>query len=253
MLVTETVILAAGLGQRLNGSLAGSPKPVVSVAGRSLLQRALEQAFAAGCVRAVVVVGNGAAAVRSHLAQLDAGLDVEIVLNEGYTGPNGGSLLGAEGHVHGPFYLQMVDHVFAAPVLGLLSEVGDLAAGEGRLLVDHDPAGIDEEDATKVRGDGGLAVAIGKKISSWNAVDAGVFLLDPGVFDTFRERPATGETPTVSALMQRLADAGRLRLVSIGRVPWADVDTPADLAAAESLLREQEISRLPRPPARRCG
>lgn len=250
MRVTESVILAAGHGSRLNG---GAPKPLVEVAGQPLIARALEQARAAGCERVIVVLGSHADQVRRYVeGDAPRDLQIDFVYNPRYDAPNGISLLAAEDRLSGPFYLQMVDHVFAGPVLARLAAGGRPAAGSARLLVDLDPEGIDEDDATRVACRDGLVRRIGKGIVPWDAVDAGVFLVDPTVLE--RARGWALEAPSISAIMQRLADDGGLAAVDIDGVRWADVDTPRDRSTAAAVLAADGVSRRPRRRrARRCG
>ena len=56
--MTAAVVLAAGASSRL-----GEPKQLLQVGGRTLLDRAVATAFAAGCDPVVVVLGANAAAV----------------------------------------------------------------------------------------------------------------------------------------------------------------------------------------------
>ena len=63
-IVTQTVILAAGMGTRLGSAEAGVPKPLMSIGGMPLVGYALAQAEAAGCTEAVVVIGYEGGRVR---------------------------------------------------------------------------------------------------------------------------------------------------------------------------------------------
>ncbi|MGE3510678.1 MAG: NTP transferase domain-containing protein [Vicinamibacterales bacterium] len=238
----QTVILAAGLGSRLGSAEAGIPKPLMEVGRQSLIAHALAHAEASGCRQAVVVIGYEGARVRAAVEAVRSSLDVRFVESPDPHAPNGHSLLAAAACAHPEFFLQMVDHVFAQPVLPLLQRRGP--GGDGaRLLVDRTPdRTIDLADATKVRVVGGRISAIGKGLERWDAIDTGCFHLTAAVFEALRAVPA-GEPKTVSSAMRQLAAHGHLTAVEIDGVRWADVDTPADRLVAEQLLLQAAVTR----------
>ncbi|MQA28628.1 MAG: NTP transferase domain-containing protein [Luteitalea sp.] len=233
--VTQTVILAAGMGTRLASAEAGVPKPLMSIGGSPLVGHALAQAEAVGCTEAVVVTGYEGGRVRRAVEAIGSPMTIRFVENPDPTEPNGHSLLAAEAVAAPRFFLQMVDHVFAAPVLGRLAKTAMRRGEAARLLVDRAPVGLDLSDATKVRLEGERIVAIGKGIEPWDAIDTGVFLLSAAVFDALRQVPPS-EPLTVSSAMRRLARDGSFRAVDAGGVSWVDVDTPADRDDAELRL-----------------
>lgn len=234
----QTVILAAGNGSRLSAQRGELPKPLVRVAGRALIDHALDQAAAAGVKEAIIVTGKSAEQMHAHLAQVETSLKLTLVHNTRYHDPNGVSLLCAEPHVTGPFFLQMADHVFAHPVLAQLDRVEGTAGEHCRLLVDFHPVNLDEDDATKVRVTGRRITAIGKDVYPYDAVDTGCFRLDARVFDALREVART-EAPSVTLGMRRLIAQGVFSAVPLTGVRWTDVDTPEDYAKAELLLSAQ--------------
>jgi choline kinase len=234
----QTVILAAGNGSRLSAARGDLPKPLVRVAGRTLIEHALDQAVAAGVEEAVVVTGRSHDLMRAHLDRLELPIRVRLVQNPRHEEPNGVSLLCAEPYVSGPFYLQMADHVFAQPVLRVLDAPEAARAGCVRLLVDFKPVNLDEADATKVRVADGLITAIGKDVYPYDAVDTGCFRLDPRVFTALHE-VARREAASVTLGMRRLLGVGQLAAVPLTGIRWTDVDTPEDHARAELLLAAQ--------------
>lgn len=246
----QTVILAAGFGSRLTASRGELPKPLVRVAGKALIEHALEQAEAAGVEEAVIVTGNSAALIESHLAGIATSLTITPVYNPRFHEPNGVSLLAAAPAITGPFYLQMADHLFVQPVLRQLDEGAGVPEGCMRLLVDFHPVNLDEEDATKVRVSGNLISHIGKDLYPYDAVDTGCFRLDPRVFDALEEVART-EPPSVTLGMRRLIARGLFAPVAISGTRWMDVDTPEDYAKAELLLGAQR--RRARQPAEAVG
>jgi choline kinase len=233
--VTQTVILAAGMGTRLGSAEIGVPKPLMSIGGTPLVGYALAHAEASGCSEAVVVIGYEGARVREAVEAIDTSMTIRFVENPVPAEPNGHSLLAAEAVAAPKFFLQMVDHLFATPVLAKLAKTALRDGESARLLVDRAPVGLDLSDATRVRIEAEWITSIGKGIDPWDAIDTGVFLLTRSVFDAIRGVPAC-EPLTVSSAMRRLARDGSFSAVEIGDVAWLDVDTPADRHDAERRL-----------------
>jgi molybdenum cofactor cytidylyltransferase len=82
-LTAAGVILAAGASRRM-----GRNKMLLPLEGESLVRRVTGRALGAELAPVVVVLGHEAERARAELA----GLDVEVALNPGYTGPTSGSL-----------------------------------------------------------------------------------------------------------------------------------------------------------------
>lgn len=74
----SAMVLAAGLGRRMRPLTATRPKPLVEVAGRTLLDRALGTLGAGGVTQVVVNVHYMAERIEAHLKARQKGLDVRI-------------------------------------------------------------------------------------------------------------------------------------------------------------------------------
>jgi choline kinase len=235
-IVSTAVILAAGNGDRFHNPTHDS-KLLQPLLGQPILLRTIEAAYDAGIRSATIVLGYQADRVRA-LAEAGAprGMQLSFALNPEWRLENGVSALAARSAVGGDrFALLMGDHVFEPPVLQRLLRL-DVADGESLLAIDARPVPREiADEATKVRREGSRIVAIGKDLTDYDALDTGVFVFSPVLFDALERSRAVGDT-TLSGGVRLLASRGLMRGVEIGDATWCDIDTVSDLAAAESAL-----------------
>jgi 1L-myo-inositol 1-phosphate cytidylyltransferase / CDP-L-myo-inositol myo-inositolphosphotransferase len=227
------VILAAGCGSRLgNGS-----KPLTTVAGLTLLERAVRTLRRAGVCRIVVVVGHAKDLVERYVAERTLG--VEIVENEDFARGNGSSaLLG--GRVAGcRFLVTMADHVVEPDAVAkLVSSRARLAAA-----IDSGAAYADIEEATKVRLAGGRVVAIGRDLDEFDGVDAGLFVCDADMLPLAEHALADGDGSWTAVRSRWIADGFEIEAVDLDGAFWIDVDTPAEVRRAERLLLQRAADK----------
>lgn len=239
------VILAAGNGDRFKNASRHS-KLLHPVGGQPLLLRTLHTAAAAGVSSFCVVVGFEANRVRELVeAHLPDGVDVQFVHNPDWHLENGLSALAARDYCDGErFALLMGDHLFEESVLRRLL-AHELRGADSVLAVDSLPADPSvAAEATRVRLNGRRITAIGKNVDPWDALDTGMFVFSPALFDALDEARSAGET-TLSAGVQRLAAQGLMLAADVSGAAWCDVDTIADLDAAETLLRAEPAALKP--------
>ena len=62
----------------------------------------------------------------------------------------------------------------------------------------------------------------------WDALDTGMFVFTPALFDALEEARVAGET-TLSAGVQRLAARGLMIGADVAGAAWCDIDTMDDL------------------------
>lgn len=89
------MVMAAGLGRRMRPLTATRPKPLVEVAGRTLLDRVLDHLRAVGLKRVVVNVHYLADSIEAHLKARDQKLEVRISDERGRLLETGGGLVKA--------------------------------------------------------------------------------------------------------------------------------------------------------------
>ena len=234
--VQSALVLAAGNGDRFkNGS--GESKLLQPILGQPLILRTLQAARAAGLTTIHVVLGYRACAVRAAIEKgRPAGVTIHFLHNPDWQLENGLSVLAAKAALQNRrFALLMGDHLFEAPVLARLLRT-PIEPGASLLAVDSRPASpAIVAEATKVRLAGSRITAIGKQLAPHHALDTGMFVCDPSLFDALEDAVVAGDT-TLSGGIRRLADKGAMRALDIGRAAWFDIDTLDDLATAESQM-----------------
>jgi choline kinase len=236
MNVRRAVILAAGNGDRFRDGSRHS-KLLTTVGGTPLIARTLASAFAAGISEAHVVLGYDAGAVRAAAERsAPSDLSLHFHVNPDWHEENGLSLLAArDGVDHEPFALMMGDHLFEPAVLRRMRHA-ESTTDETLLGVDSRETDPDiAAEATKVRLDGDRVSAIGKTLDPFDALDTGLFVCRWPIFDAIEASCAEGDS-TLSGGVRRLAARSMVRAIDIGDARWCDIDTTADLAAAERLL-----------------
>lgn len=226
----HAMVLAAGLGLRMRPITDHIPKPLVDVAGRTMLDRALDHLDHAGVAHKVVNSHWLADKVAAHLAQhSDIVISHEDVLLE-----TGGGvakalpLLGAD-----PFYVVNSDIIWtdgAVPALKRLADAWDDARMDALLLmqrtataVGYDGAGdffLDSSGIPKRRGTAQVAPLL----------FSGVQILSPRLF-----KDAPPGKFSLNILYDRALEEGRLfGIVHDGS--WFHVGTPEALPEVSALL-----------------
>lgn len=229
------LILAAGRGERLR--CAEIPKPLVLIEGTTLIERVIDIVLEGGLEGVCVVTGYQGDVVKTHLRKLAVRRKVEIetLHNRDWMEGSASSFLAARSRFSEPFLLIMGDHLFDPSPVQRIRERG-LVGMDVVLAVDRRSSEISGEATVALTREDRI-VALGKELEEYNAVDTGIFLCAPPLFNAVDREMGRGRT-TMSGGVNLLAGEGRAGAVDLGDVWWVDVDDPADLADARRHYRE---------------
>ena len=225
----RAMVLAAGLGRRMRPLTERTPKPLIAVAGRTMLDRALDSLVDAGVTAAVVNVHWLAEQVEAHLAtrvRPSIAISREEVLLE-----TGGGVAAALERFGGrSFFVVNADVVWndgQVPALVRLGEAWREEVMDALLLV------VPVARASGYDGSGDFLMdASGRLVrrrqdGTAPFVFSGVQIVHPRLFDN-----APRGAYSMNAQWDRAAVAGRLAgLAHDGS--WYHVGTPAALSLAE--------------------
>ena len=221
------MILAAGFGTRMGALTADRPKPLIEVAGRALMDHALEQARA-GAGQIVVNGHYRAAQMRAHLAGM---ADVRFVEETPLILDSGGGIRAALPLLGGPeIFTLNADAVWTgAGALAQLDAAWDADRMDALLLMVPQARAVGREPG------GDFAIAPDGRLA-WDRVGAvytGAQILKAELFADAPEGPFSLHRIWNAALA-----AGRLFGVE-HQGHWADVGHPAGIALAEDMLRSR--------------
>jgi choline kinase len=226
------IVLAAGVGRRLDDAYGGRPKCLIEIGGRSLLVRLVEGLEAVGVERIVVVAGFGAAAVREALA---GHASVTCLVNERFREGAILSLWTARDHLSEPVLVMDADVL--CPVSMLRRLVG--SPHPNCFLMDAGSPNTGEEQMLLVR-DGRVRDIVRGGAPGWELAGESVGFLKLGA-DAARllrallaERIEAGETgieheQVYPALLERV-EVGYER---VDGEPWTEIDFVEDVRRAE--------------------
>jgi MurNAc alpha-1-phosphate uridylyltransferase len=227
----SAMVFAAGLGTRMRPLTDRIPKPLVQVAGRALIDRALDDFEAAGVRRAIVNVHHLADQVEAHLAlrmtpQIIFSDERPLLLDQGGGIRKVLPLLGEK-----PFFVCNTDAFWVdAPGSNIdrLARAWDPAKMDAALLLapTRGSVGVDWAGDFDIADDGQLLRPEGPR----PYVYSGVGLLKPELF-----AEETAEVFRLAPLLFAAATRGRLYGV-VAQGLWLHVGTIEAIAAAEQAI-----------------
>ena len=235
----KALIIIAGKSSRFRSLIKSGYKPLAQLLGLSLIERVILTAKQAGIDEFIIVIGYLGEKIKKKLGDGNRyAVKITYVENKDWQRANGYSVLKAKEMLKERFILLMGDHIFDPKILKELKKT-ESKEGESILVVDQKPKEyIDLDDATKVKIENGHIVDIGKKIEDYDAVDCGIFLLSPSIFEAIEES-AKGGDETLSGGIRVLARGGKMRPMDLKDHFWMDIDTRENLQKAERLLCEK--------------
>lgn len=223
------VILAAGQGSRLKS--VAELKPLARLLGLTLLERAVNLAREAGFTDIYVVLGYEADRIKEFITKKK--LPVRVVHNSNWQQGNGTSVAAVRQLIDDEdFIIAMADHI-ASPEL--VKQIAQASLDECDIVLAADPTPddhLDLDDATRVKLNEDKIEAIGKNLTSWDAIDTGFFKASPRFFSYFDQPDFDG---SLSSAVQLAASEGRARALLVHST-WIDVDSPDAFKKAENLL-----------------
>ena len=236
MTITQAMVLAAGLGTRMRPITETMPKPLVKIAGKPMIDYALDALAEAGVTRAVVNVHHHAEQMEAHLAGYQK-LDITIsderekLMNSG-----GGLAKGLKLLEPGPLLVMNADLFWIGEKAGEATNLQKLAAF-------FDPDNMDMallcvllENTTGHNGKKDFSLAEDGRLTRYRDGDpnpvvyAGAIAMTSALFDD-----APDDAFNLNVYFDRAVAAGRLYGLTLSG-HWLTVGTPEAIGEAETAI-----------------
>lgn len=226
----QAVILAAGRGTRMKGLTDALPKPMLAVAGKSLIEHKLD-ALPSSVDEVILVVGYQGDAIRAAFGDSFGRRSIRYAEQENLDGTMGALAL-AKPLLKDRFVVMMGDDLYApediaaaiaSPDWAVVVERTESMASGGKMVLDDAGrvVGIEEGDHTGTPG----------------LMNTNLLALDTRIFDVPPVPKAEGSSEyglpqTVLAASQALG----IPLHAVYATRWIQITAPEDLSRAEGLL-----------------
>ncbi len=235
-MIERAVVLAAGRGTRLGELTATTPKPLLEVAGQSLISHVLEGIRDAGIYEVIIVTGYRSADIEDHTWGF-AGLSIRYARQDAPRGTAHAIGMASRYLRDRPFLYTWAD-VLVEPStyqrVAHAAEQADAVIAVNRVEDPSDGAAVsfDEE---------GWVTSIvekpeaGTSDTPWN--NSGIGVLSPEAWPLIDriEPSARGELELTDALAAMVQAGSKVRAVPVEGY-WFDIGTPERLAEARAAL-----------------
>lgn len=233
-LPTRAMVLAAGFGKRLRPLTLSRPKPLVSVAGRTLIDRTLDRLEAAGVTDVVVNLHYRADMLAEHLAER-ATPNIILSMEDELLETGGGVLNALDRLGPDPFLVVNSDMIWRDALtntLGLMGRQFDPTQMDALLMMQPTITahGYRGQGDFHMDSAGRLRRRKSPKVAPF--LFSGVQILRAEVFAGMTVEPFS-----LNRIYDQAQAAGRL-FGTRHDGDWLDVGTPAGLAVAEQALRQ---------------
>ncbi len=230
--VLEAVVMAGGRGQRLRPLTDGTPKPMLPVGGRPLLEHTLTRLRDAGVQTVHITTHYAAEKITRHFGD-GRGIGLELrYLNEARPLGTAGSLR-ALARATQPFLVINGDILtnvdFRAMLVYHREQTAELTLATRRHEVDI-PYGVVECRGSRVE-------SLREKPRFCFFVNAGIYLVDPSALDVVPEDQAYQMTELIDALLARERRVASFPILEY----WLDIGRPPDYHQAQRDYRDGRV------------
>ncbi|MGI9229490.1 MAG: NTP transferase domain-containing protein [Gammaproteobacteria bacterium] len=243
----QAIILAAGVGRRLQQAGGDKPKSLLSFGGKTLLQRHITNLQRAGVEVVCIVIGHQGELIEAALQEMRYDIDVETRRNPDYTLGSVVSLHHAAAVLQGGSDIILMD----ADVLYDFAVLARLLDSEHRNCLLLDEKFEPGDEPVKICVADGRIVEFRKQIDNnvvWDqqGESVGFFRFDAAMAVQLAQRVEyyvgndLQQAPYEDVIRDLiLQQADRFNYENITGLPWIEIDFPDDIERAQAIVLKQ--------------
>ena len=234
-LVSDTaMVLAAGLGKRMRPLTAAQPKPLVRVAGKPLIDHALDRLAEAGVAKAVVNVHYLADALEAHVTARAAPM-VTVSNERDLLLETGGGMVRALPLLPDPFFSINSDNIWLDGPKDVFHDLSDAWDGQ---RMDALLALVPHRGAHNFRGKGDFNLDSTGRVTRRRSGRIAPFIFTGIQLVSHRLLRDAPEGPFSTNLLwdRAIAESRLYGIAFTGQ--WFEVGTPSAIPATEAALKE---------------
>jgi bifunctional UDP-N-acetylglucosamine pyrophosphorylase/glucosamine-1-phosphate N-acetyltransferase len=228
----QAVILAAGRGTRMGALTDSVPKPMLAVAGKTLLEHKFD-ILGPDLHEILIVIGYQGDVIRNAYGTSYRGMPIRYIAQETLDGTMGALAL-ARPYLTERFIVMMGDDIYSSgdlarmlvvPEWGMLLKHMEHMPSGGRIVTDAKEEVKDIEEGDH-RGEPGL-------------FNTNMFVLDPRVFEhPMVPKSAGSHEYGLPQTVLAASKASGIPLLSVLTTEWIQITAPEDIASAQTLIED---------------
>lgn len=229
----QCVLICAGKGTRMRPLTDITPKPLLPVCGKSILDHIVE-ALPSQIDELIIIVGYLEEQIREHCGEEFYGRSVHYVTQENSSGGTGDALMCAKDLVKGKFLFMYADDIHGE---GALAKV----AAEDHAILAKPTNEPQLFGILELNEDGTLKGMIEKPESGTepsNLANIGGWVVDPKIFDYEIPLSPRGELEATDMLTAYAAD---YPVKIIEQDQWIPIGNPEQIKVAEGILCPESV------------
>lgn len=235
----KAILLAAGVGKRLNQFISNAPKCLIKFNGISVIKRLVNDLTAFGVTDIVIVVGYEKEKLFDELRDLQKTVNIKYVINEEYKKGSIISLWKARCELNDDVVIMDADVICEKSLLGKLI----VSPKKSCFLMDADFIDTGEEQKLGVVNDRVLTITKGELNGSFDLVGEAVGFLKLSkkdamlLADKLSDDVKNGiDNCEHEEVYDRMLNDCNVGYETVNGLPWIEIDFPEDVQKAENLI-----------------